>query len=297
MSVGVEDLTRIRVEDPGAIARAAAARQRPAGLLGAHGGLLMVAADHGARGALGAGARSTAMADRPELLRRLVHVLADSAVNGILASPDILDDLLLLGALEGKVVVGSMNRGGLQGSVFELDDRFTAYTAASLEAARFEGGKTLTRIDLADTGTAATLEATGRAVSELAERGLLAMVEPFMSTRDAAGKLANVLTAEAVARSCAICAGLGTSTAHTWLKVPMVEEMEVALRATTLPTVVLGGEVSADAQATYARWSTALALPSVYGLALGRGLLFPDDDDVDAALRAVGGLMAAAAPA
>ena len=48
----------------------------------------------------------------------------------MLGTPDILDDLLLLGALEGKVVIGSMNRGGLQGAGFELDDRFTAYRAA-----------------------------------------------------------------------------------------------------------------------------------------------------------------------
>ena len=33
-----------------------------------------------------------------------------------------------MGALEDKVVIGSMNRGGLQGATFELDDRFTGYT-------------------------------------------------------------------------------------------------------------------------------------------------------------------------
>ena len=52
----------------------------------------------------------------------------------MLGTPDILEDLLLLGALEDKVVIGSMNRGGLQGAVFELDDRFTAYDAAAIAA-------------------------------------------------------------------------------------------------------------------------------------------------------------------
>ncbi len=42
---------------------------------------------------------------------------------------------LLLGALDGKVVIGSMNRGGLAGTVFEVDDRFTAYDAAAVDAA------------------------------------------------------------------------------------------------------------------------------------------------------------------
>jgi hypothetical protein len=51
-------------------------------------------------------------------------------VDGLLATADIVEDLLLLGALENKVVLASMNRGGLQGSVFEMDDRLTGYDVA-----------------------------------------------------------------------------------------------------------------------------------------------------------------------
>ena len=69
------------------------------------------------------------MGNRISLLERLETALARPGVDGLLASPDILEDLLLLGALEGKVVIGSMNRGGLQGAVFELDDQFTGYDA------------------------------------------------------------------------------------------------------------------------------------------------------------------------
>ena len=67
-----------------------------------------------------------------------------------------------MGALEGKVVIGSMNRGGLAGAAFELDDRFTGYDADAIAAAGFDGGKMLTRIDLADPATVDTLEATRR---------------------------------------------------------------------------------------------------------------------------------------
>ena len=102
----------------------------------------------------------------------------------VLGTADVLEDLLLLGALEGKVVIGSMNRGGLEGAVFELDDRFTAMDAATICAAvGFDGGKMLTRIALDDPGTAPTLEASANAISELADRGLMAMVEPFLSSR------------------------------------------------------------------------------------------------------------------
>ena len=43
----------------------------------------------------------------------------------------------------------------------------------------------LLRIDDADPGTAPTIEACARAVSDLASRGLVAMVEPLPYERDA----------------------------------------------------------------------------------------------------------------
>ena len=55
------------------------------------------------------------MADRAELLDRLSVALSRPGVDGVLGTADIIEDLLLLGALEGKVVIGSMNRGGLAG--------------------------------------------------------------------------------------------------------------------------------------------------------------------------------------
>ena len=98
------------------------------------------------------------MNSRTDLLDRLRAALADPGVDGVLATADILDDLLLLGALEDKVVFSSMNRGGLAGSTFELDDRMTAATAGATAAAKMNGGKMLCRIDLDDPGTVATVD-------------------------------------------------------------------------------------------------------------------------------------------
>ena len=56
--------------------------------------------------------------------------------------------------------------------------------------------------------------------------------------------------------------------------------MERVLAATTLPALVLGGEVSDDPDAAYARWAKALALPTVQGLVIGRSLLYPPGGDV-----------------
>jgi hypothetical protein len=278
----LDELRELRARHPEAVARSLAGRRRR-GLLDADGRLLLIAADHPARATIGVRGDPAAMADRGELLRRMMTALRRPGVDGVLATADIVEDLLLLGALEDKVVVGSMNRGGLHGSSFELDDRFTGYDVESLAAAGLNGGKMLCRIDLADPGTVRTLESCGQAVTGLSRRGLMAMVEPFISRRED-GRVRNDLSTAAVVRSVAIAAGLGASSAYTWLKLPVVEEMEQVMAATTLPTLLLGGDPSGAPDRTYGRWERALAQPGVRGLVVGRALLYPADDDVEAAV-------------
>jgi DhnA family fructose-bisphosphate aldolase class Ia len=232
-----------RTRRPESIAEAAAQRTRPVSVFNEHGRLMMIAADHPARGALRAGERALAMADRVDLLDRLCLALSRPGVNGVLGTPDVLEDLLLLGALDGKVVVGSMNRGGLAGTVFEIDDH-----------------------------------------------RLMAMVEPFISHR-VDGRVRIDLGAEATIRAMTVAAGIGNTSAYTWLKVPVVEEMERVMAATTLPALLLGGEVSSAQDAAFESWRKALKLPTVQGLVIGRSLLYPPDDDVAAAVDTAVGLL------
>ena len=283
-------VTEVRAADPGSIASAAAARRRPDRPAGGDGRLLLVAADHPARGALGVRDDHSAMASRTELLARLHVALSRPGVDGVLATPDLLEDLLLLGDLDGKVVVGSMNRGGVQGAAFELDDRFTAYDATTLAAMGFDGGKMLIRVDLDDPGSAATLEAGGRAIGELAEHRLTALVEPFWCTR-VDGRVRNLLDPDSVIRSVHVAQGLGPTSAWTWLKLPVVDDMARVMDATTLPTLLLGGDPTGHPDDTYALWGKALDLPSVRGLVVGRALLYPRDGDVAAAVDIAAGLV------
>ncbi|MCA1942035.1 MAG: deoxyribose-phosphate aldolase [Yonghaparkia sp.] len=279
------DLTSLRetrAQNPAAIAHALATRTRRP-LLGDDGRLFIVAADHPARGALAAGSSRNAMADREELLRRLAAALARPGVDGVLGTPDVIDDLALLGLLENKVVVGSMNRGGLRGSAFEMDDRYTAFTIDRIVRDRVDVAKNLVRINLSDPASVATLEATARAVNEAADAHVPIMLEPFMSEW-VDGRIRNDLSTEAVILSIAIASGLGHSSAYSWLKLPVVEDMERVMAATTLPTLLLGGEVADDQDQAFEQWSNALSLPNVRGLVVGRSLLYPADDDVVAAV-------------
>ena len=274
----VGDINEVRSRDPQRISTLLASRSRRS-LFGADGKLMIVACDHPARGALGAGGNPTAMANRTELLERLLTALCRPGVDGLLATADIAEDLLLLGALEDKLVFTSMNRGGLQGASFEMDDRNTGYDVQGTIESGFEGAKMLLRLDLSDPGTVATLQQCGRAVTELNRARLIAMVEPFISSRSG-GKVVNRLSPDAVITSVHIAQGLGASSAYTWLKLPVVHEMERVMDATTLPTLLLGGDPDGAADETYATWQAALKLPGVRGLVVGRTMLYPADDDV-----------------
>jgi hypothetical protein len=287
-------LVRIRAKDPTAVARAYAARRRPSRLLSDKDTIFLVAADHPARGALGTGGDAMAMADRRSLLARLLEALAHPAVDGVLGSPDIVEELLLLGALDGKVVIGSMNRGGLDGATWTMDDRFTGYDAASIAAHRLEGGKMLLRIDDRDPSTAGTLEGCAEAVSELAALGLMAMVEPLPYHRDDDGTLTLRKDGPALARAITVASALGTTSAHTWLKMPSCDEPETVFSATTLPCVVLGGVPSPDPARDLESWGRSLTQPTVRGLVVGRALLYPPDGDVRAAVDAASKVLAAA---
>ncbi|KUJ69244.1 deoxyribose-phosphate aldolase [Streptomyces albus subsp. albus] len=295
MSISIPDLVTVRARHPEAIAEAAARRvRRP--LVGDSGRLMIIAADHPARGALAVGDRRLAMANRRDLLERLCRALARPGVDGVLATADILEDLLLLGALEGKVVMGSMNRGGLAGAAFELDDRFTGHRPEDLARLRFDAGKLLLRIDYTDPGSLGTLDTAARAIDAMAERRLPVFVEPFICRRTD-GRVVNELTAEAVTRSIAIASGLAGTSAYTWLKVPVTEraaDMAAVMETSTLPAVLLGGDVGGTAREqhdAYERWRSALRLPTVQGLVVGRSLLYPADGTVETAVDTAVGLL------
>ncbi|MEU3756627.1 deoxyribose-phosphate aldolase [Streptomyces olivoreticuli] len=292
MSISISDLAKLRAHRPEAIAEAAARRARRP-LIGDSGRLMIVAADHPARGALAVGDHSFAMANRADLLERLCTALSRPGVDGVLATADILEDLLLLGALEGKVVMGSMNRGGLAGASFELDDRFTGHRPQDIARLNFDAGKLLLRIDYDDAGSLTTLQSTARAIDEMAQLQTPVFVEPFISRR-LDGKVNNDLSAKAVTTSIAIASGLGGTSAYTWLKVPVPTDpadMATVMETSTLPAVLLGGEVNGDQEGAYEKWRKALRLPTVQGLVVGRSLLYPADGSVETAVDTAVGLL------
>jgi hypothetical protein len=280
---GYRSLTDIRVREPEAIAKAMAGRRRRAELT-RDGMLFIVAADHTARGMVGVGGDPRAMADRRLLLERLLTALAHPRVDGVLASADILEDLVLLGALDDHVAVGTMNRGGLAGATWELDDRFTAYDVDHLVTANLDAGKMLLRIDGTDPGTAPTLEGCARAVQALNDQRMMAMVEPIPYTKDGAGRAVGDDDPLQLLKAVGVSAALGGSSAYTWLKIQATADIAAVAAMTTQPLLLLGGAPGPEPEVTFAAWERALAEPTVRGLVVGRALLYPPDGDVAAAV-------------
>jgi len=208
------ELLEARARTPERIAAAASARKRRP-FLAKDGRVCIIAADHPARAALKVGSDPNAMANRRDLLERLLTALAQPGVDGVLAAPDVMEDLLLLGALDHRIAIGSMNRGGLAGAAWELDDRFTAYDPPAIERSCLDGGKMLLRLALNDPGTLATIESSARAVDGLAARRLFAMVEPLPAWREPDGSVRISKEPDDLVKVISVASGLGNTSAYT----------------------------------------------------------------------------------
>ena len=273
-----------RVFKPEAFTDALTSRRRRT-VAGHDGRLVIIAADHTSRGKISLGSNPLAMADRFTLLDRLVRCLAMPEVDGVLASADVLEELAWLGALDDKLAIGTMNRGGIIGATWELDDRITAYDVDHVESMGLDGGKTLIRIDYTDPAVAQTIETVARGTTELADRGLMALVEPLPYLKDSSGGAILDTSDDALIKVVAIASGLGSSSAYTWLKIPASARMAEIAGATTLPILMLGGEPGGNPDAIFDLWKDSMREPNVRGVVAGRTLLYPNDNDPEGAVR------------
>jgi DhnA family fructose-bisphosphate aldolase class Ia len=241
---------------------------------------LILAADHRARGVL-------TIERYDEYLAALRVALAHC--DGILASSQPLVDLVESGAIAGHHrTYLSINRTGLAGSVFELDDRLVA-TVGRAGAERWTGVKIMTRVDLFDERTAAALELLGRVLEEARAAGLEALVEavPWCD-----GRMQHDI--DSIVMAAVIAHDLGAPI----LKVPVPhaapgEERRLAVArvvaAVGVPVLFLGGP-RGDEPAAALRRALLGQVADVMagggaGMALGRALY--QDPDPGAAARQV----------
>jgi hypothetical protein len=265
------------------------------------GKLNILAADHPARRVTKVGENAIAMADRRDYLARILRVLISDSIDGIMATMDILEDLLTIDGfvreaggpalLDGKVLIASLNRGGLAGSSWELDDPITGPSPATCKAWRLDGAKLLLRIADDEPGCLKTMLASAKAITEANALHLPTFLEPLPVAKTDKG-YAVVKTSEALARIAGVASALGDSSRYLWLKLPYCDGYDAVARATTLPILLLGGESAGSPAPFLNQLASALAAGrNVRGALVGRNVLFSGDEDPLAVASAAGGII------
>lgn len=290
-------ITDVRVDHPGIVQEEAERRHRRANLT-LDGRLVILATDHPGRRVTAIRDDPLAMADRRGYLARALRVLTTPGCDGIMGTTDFMEDLLIISHLvreqggptliDEKVLIGCMNRGGHAGTVGEIDDRFTCFSARQLKQMHFDGGKFMYRLDPEDDRSIVAISDCAQAVTDLVREGMYAFLEPMSVRRSADGGHEIVKTVEAMAMDAGAAAALGESSTRTWLKLSYADGYERVSRATTLPILMLGGPAREDPTPILTNFHKGMqAGPNVRGVMVGRNVSFVHRDDPRAVASAV----------
>jgi DhnA family fructose-bisphosphate aldolase class Ia len=293
-------ITRTRISDPECSWRSAQTRTRRE-RLAPTGKLNILAADHPARRVTKVGANAIAMADRRDYLARIVRVLAAGGIDGLMATIDLIEDLLIIDAhirdaggtslLDGKLLIASLNRGGLAGTAWELDDPITGPAPATCAAWRLDGAKLLLRIADGEPASLKTMLACAQAITESNALRLPMFLEPLPVVKIDSGWSVKK-DAESLARIAGVASALGDSSRYLWLKLPYCTGYETVARSTSLPILLLGGESAGNPAPFLNELKSALQAGSnVCGALVGRNVLYPGDEDPFAMASAVAGII------
>lgn len=283
-----ERITDTRITRPEVVAEEARTRQRRA-RLARDGKLTILAADHPARMVLGAGDDPLAMGSRWTLLGRILRVVTSEEFDGLMTTPDIMEELFILnrldkelggpGFLDNKVLIGCMNRGGLAGAAFEMDDRMTAFTPEQIASRRLDGAKVMFRLEPREPASLDTIMYCVEAINACHGRGIPVFLEALMVER-ADGRYKILRTPEALIKVVNVATGLGASSALTWLKIPYCEGYERVAEATTCPILMLGGESRGEPTGILEEFAAGMRAGStVRGALVGRNVTYPGMDD------------------
>jgi len=281
-------ITEVRLNDKECSVRAATTRKRRSTLT-TDGKLNILAADHPARRVTKVGEEPLKMADRHGYLARIVRVLQSDVVDGVMATMDILEDLLILDQLireaggpaflDNRLLIASLNRGGLAGARWEMDDPVTGPSPAACAALNLDGAKLLLRICDEEGSSLNTILYCARAITEMNALGLPTFLEPLPVVKNN-DSYRVVKSSEALAKIVGVASALGDSSRYLWLKLPYCENYEVVAGATTLPIVLLGGESVGDATPLLREVAAGLSAGSnVRGALVGRNVLYPGQGD------------------
>jgi len=269
-------ITDVRVNDPDVVLEEAGKRVRRKALT-RDGRLTILVADQAARLVAEAEGEPAAMEDRWEFLGRVLRVIAVSDFDGLVGTPDLVEDLLIVnhlvrekggpGFLDEKAILGSM------------DFPFASFTAEAIERMRLDGAKLTFRLEEGEIASDGNIERCAGAIVELNRLGVSVFLEALPVKR-VNGKCHTVRDAEALAKIVSIASALGDSSARTWLMIPYCQGYERVARATTLPILMVGDGAPGDPGDMLEGFAQGMRSgANVRGASVGREVLLPGRDD------------------
>ena len=281
-------ITELRVDNPRAILEEANSRQRRPRLT-TDGKLTILAADHPGRMVTNFGDNPIAMGDRQQYLGRVLRVVSQPGVDGVMATTDIIEELLAVqrlvtaaggpAFLDNKVILGSMNRSGLAGAAWEMDDAMTCWTPESIHEYNLDGAKIMFRLELSQEICNQTLMYCADAITALNAYDLPTFVEPLPVVHEE-GKYKVKRNAPDLIKVMGVASALGDASRNLWLKIPYCDNYQQVVRASTCPLLMLGGESKGDPTGTIRDFAAGMQAGSnVRGALVGRNVTFCGDDD------------------
>lgn len=294
-------ITDIRVNSKKLVLKEAQSRKRRENIAGKDGKLTILAADHPARRIVASGDDPLLMGNRQSYLGRLLRVITSPEFDGIMGTPDIIEDLFIVNYLvkqgggpsflDEKVILGCMNRGGLSGVIFEMDDRFTAFTAESIKELGLDGSKIMLRLEVNSSDSGKTIMYCADAVNDCTKAGVTTFLEPLPVEKTDSG-YSILKNAEDMVKIVGIASALGGTSMNTWLKIPYCEDYDVVAGATSLPMLMLGGSSKGNPTPTITEFVNGMkAGNTIRGALVGRNVHHPGKDDPRAAALAINGVV------
>lgn len=265
------------------------------------GKLMITAADHSARGILSSGIDELGMAYRMNYIGRILRVICGNPqADGVMGTPDVLEDLILFNYLtkehggedflSSRLLIGSMNRLGLKGAVFEMDDGLSAYTAAYVKEMGLDGVKLMFRYAPESPDSRKTIEYCLLAMNECHQHDVPVFLEA-LAVELKEGNPKEKKDIKSLMLAVCIANGLSTSSLGTWLKLPYLKESNGLtyhdiIAASSYPVLVLGGAATGRPEELVANVNEAMEAGASGGL-IGRQILFPNRHDPYAVGKAI----------
>ncbi len=255
--------------------------------------LVIIAADHPARNVTKVGANPIAMANRYEYLGRILRTIMLDQIDGLMATPDIIDDLFIIdhflkkahtkSLMDNKILLGSVNRGGLSGSPYEMYDPITAYNIQDIVNLGLDGAKFMFRLDLQTKMakyTQKTLEICANVIRECNKVNLPVFIEPLPVSLEQNGNYRLKQQMQEIVKAVGVTTALGGSSANIWLKLPYTNNYDQVALSTSNPILMLGGESSGNPVSILKLFQKGMSAgPNIRGCLAGRNILYPGDDD------------------